>query len=168
MKKSIILAVMLPFVLSSCISIGNKKIKDLETKVEQLQKDVAELQQANRTNPQQQCDMDSTKVIFNTNTLKQEKSEVLESANSINVDKQQAIKAIKYCLKMYQPSLKYTAIRATKKPNKTVDVIIDYYWHGSTEHTYYNVSLYENGEFKINDINGLEGEFPHDDKFSME
>ena len=76
--------------------------------------------------------------------------------------------AIKYCLKMYVPDLNYTNIRSVPQSNGTVDVIIDYHYLGSTEHTYYIVTIYSNKEFKVNSCYGLEGNFPHNSKMVIQ
>ena len=68
---------------------------------------------------------------------------------------------------MYVPDLKYTNIRSVPKSDGTVDVIIDYKWVGSEEHTYYNVTVYSNNEFKVNSCYGLKGIFPHDGKMMI-
>ncbi len=81
---------------------------------------------------------------------------------------QTAVEAIKYCLKMYVPDLNYTNIRSVPQSNGTVDVIIDYHYLGSTEHTYYNVTIYSNKEFKVNSCYGLEGNFPHNSKMVIQ
>ena len=80
---------------------------------------------------------------------------------------QLAVEAIKYCLKMYVPELNYTNIRSVPKSDGTIDVIIDYTLIGSVEHTYYNVTVYPNNEFKVNSCRGLEGTFPYNSKFSI-
>ena len=160
MKKIAILLSALAFVSASCIYTNdNSDVKELREKVDQLQKDVAELQEVNGITPSRQVERSGK-------TSESEESK--KTVKSGKPDKEQAIEAIKYCLKMYQPSLKYTGIRCVEKPNGTLDVIIDYDWCGIASNTYYNVSMYGDGKFKVNSIDGVEGQFPHEDKFSIE
>lgn len=80
---------------------------------------------------------------------------------------QRAIDAIKYCLRMYKSELKYDKITSVPKSDGTVDVIIDYKFLGDIQHTYYNVSVYSNGECRVNSISGFyEACFPYGDKFT--
>ena len=63
---------------------------------------------------------------------------------------------------MDMPDLKYSAMRAVTKNNGTVDVIIDYTEYGLSQHTYYNVTVYDSGKYKINSIRGgATGHFPY-------
>ena len=77
------------------------------------------------------------------------------------------MEAIQYCLKMYVPDLKYTNIRSVPQSDGTVDVVIDYDWNGLAEHTYYNVTVFSNKEFKVNSYSGIEGDFPHHSKMML-
>ncbi len=107
-------------------------------------------------------------------------SSKLSDSKKTNGDEQQAVKiskeqtaveAIKYCLKMYVPDLKYTNIRSAPQSDGTVDVIIDYKekYTGSTEHTYYNVTVYSDKEFKVNSCRGYHyGFFPCDSKMMIQ
>lgn len=96
-------------------------------------------------------------------TKSAEKTVETESVKpTVQDNEEKAMESIRYCLKMYVPDLKYSAMRAVTKNNGTVDVIIDYkYVNGDIEHTYYNVSILKNGSYKINSIRGLEGNFPY-------
>lgn len=158
MKKIILLIAIIPFLFSSCDLLDFPDVNELQKQVEQLQKDVAELQKVNGITPNHQ-----------STESKSKNDEVAVSNNNKSglSNEQQAVEAIKYCLKMYKPSLKYKNIRGVEKPNGTVDVIIDYIFCGTQENTYYNVNLYNDGTFKINDIRGVEGNFPHNEKFTM-
>ena len=160
MKKTIFLMALLPFFTAGCVSIWNNDVNELKGQVEQLKKDVAELQRTCGIVPSLQPDEESDK--------KSEKTVEKDTSNTLKTDKQQAIEAIRYCLRMYTPSLKYTAIRGMEKPDGTADVIIDYDKYGSPYHTYYNVSTYEDGQFQVNEIDGLEGQFPHGERFLIE
>lgn len=68
---------------------------------------------------------------------------------------------------MYEPDLKYTNIRSVPQSDGTVDVVIDYKWAGIEEHTYYNVTVYSNNEFKVNSRHGVEGDFPYGSKMMI-
>lgn len=162
MKKIIVLAAIIPFVFASCISFGgsSNEVKELKEQVAQLQKDVAELQKANGIKANHEKIDNSDK---NNRTIIADKADTRTKTN-----KDLAIEAIKYCLKMYKPSLKYTEIRGMEKTDGTIDVIVDYNWHGSSENTYYNVSVYRDGTFRVNSSRGLEGNFPYGDRFSIE
>lgn len=161
MKKNIILLAVLALVCAGCIRINESK--DLQEEVEQLKKDVAELQQAVGIQPVEQTDKSSTESAADKSEPKAEN----QTASVCN--EQKAIQAVEYCLKMYKPDLKYDNIRAVPKSDGTIDVIIDYKWISGIEHTYYNVSIYKSGECRVNDISGFyEGRFPYGDKFSIQ
>lgn len=174
MKKNIILLAALAFVCAGCISINASK--DLQEEVEQLKKDVAELQQAVGIQHVEQADKSSTesaadksepKAEKQTSTAKSEPKAENQAASVSN--EQRAIQAVEYCLKMYKSDLKYDKISSVPKSDGTIDVIIDYKHLGDIRHTYYNVSVYKNGECCVNNISGLYvGDFPHGDKFSIQ
>ena len=84
-------------------------------------------------------------------------------------NEERAVQAIKYCLRMYKSELKYDKISSVPKSDGTIDVIIDYKEYGGVQHTYYNVSVYKNGDCCVNRISGYpSGHFPYGDKFSVE
>lgn len=157
MKKLSILLVVLVVVCAGCILPTGSGVNELEKKVEQLQKDVAELQKANGMKPNNPTPPQSTKKTAE------------KDGETVNQSEQQAMEAVKYCLKKYVSDLKYDKMTSVPKSDGTVDVIIDYKYLGDVMHTYYNVSVYSNGECRINDITGwVDGHFPHGDKFSVQ
>ena len=161
MKKTIILLPLLALVCAGCIYTNdNTDVRDLQEKVEQLQKDVTELQKANGIKPAKN---------ETATTPKQKASNDKESESDNATSKEQkAIEAIEYCLRMYKSELKYDKITSVPKSDGTVDVIIDYKDLGDIRHTYYNVAIYSNGECCIKHISGWpEGNFPCGDKFSV-
>jgi hypothetical protein len=161
MKRTIILLAALAFVCVGCIRINESK--DLQEEVEQLKKDVAELQKNIGIQPVEQTDKGSTESA----AAKSEPKAENQTASVSN--EQRAIQAVEYCLKMYKSELKYDKITSVPKSDGTIDVIIDYKHLGSIEHTYYNVSVFKNGECCVNDISGLYvGRFPYGDKFSIQ
>ena len=170
MKKNIILLAVLALVCAGCIRINESK--DMQEEVEQLKKDVAELQKAVGIQSVEQTEMCSDdksepKGGKQTATVKSEpKAE--NQATSVS-NEQRAIQAIEYCLKMYKSELKYDKISSVPKSDGTIDVIVDYKHLGDIRHTYYNVSVYKNGECCVNRISGwYEANFPYGDKFSIQ
>lgn len=158
MKKVFVLFWVLAFVCSSCIPIESADVKELKKEVAQLQNEVAELQRISGIEPE----VGGSAELATTESTKSDKSSNSESASN---KEQRAIDAINYCLKMYHPDLKCSNIRSVPKSDGTVDVIIDYKWYGEDEHTYYNVSVLPHNEYRVNNIQGLEGHFPYGDEF---
>lgn len=158
MKKIIVLAAIIPFVFTGCFSFGgsSNEVKELKEQVAQLQKDVAELQKANGNSIAHKAEATSDNEV--------------SGKNEANTTKEQkAVEAIKYCLKKYVSDLKYKNITSVPKSDGTVDVIIDFVEYRDTRHTYYNVAVYNNGEYCVKDISGhYAGNFPYGDKFSIE
>lgn len=169
MKKSIFfLSAIVTVLCNSCSFSFSSNQKDLQEQITQLQQEVATLQKINGLTPSYDIKTDSTAFP---------KQSISNSTNgndqqTVKATKEQtAVEAIKYCLKMYLPDLKYTNIRSAPKSDGTVDVIIDFKdkYTGSAEHTYYNVSVYSNNEFKVNSWSGcFEGHFPHDSKMMIQ
>lgn len=161
MKKIAILIPLLALVCAGCIYTNeNTDVKELQEKVEQLQKDVAELQKANGIKPAAKNE--------EATTAKQKDVNASNPADTTSKE-HEAIEAIKYCLRMYKSDLKYDKISSVSKSDGTVDVIIDYKSYGDVRHTYYNVSVYGCGEYCVKDISGFHaGHFPYGDKFRVE
>lgn len=158
MKRTIILAALLPFVLAGCISF-DKENNDLKEQVAQLQKDVSELQEAVGIN--HAGGTAATDSVRNAGGSAKSSDSQSKEQNAVN--------AVKYCLGKYKSDLKYDKITSMPKSDGTVDVIIDYKDCGDTRHTYYNLSVYSNGEFCVEDISGWStGRFPYGDKFFIE
>lgn len=169
MKKLIsLVSVVMVLVCSSCSFSFSSNQKDLQEQINQLQQEVAVLQKMNGLAPSYVINNDSTTKPTQSNSQAKENDDIQTDQPATTGKEQQAIEAIKYCLKMYVPDLKYKAIRSVPKSDGTVDVIIDYVYIGSTEHTYYNVSVYSNNEFKVNRCRGVEGHFPHDSRFKIQ
>ena len=166
MKKTIFFLLTIVTVLCySCSFSFSSDQKDLQEQITQLQQEVATLQKINGLKPSYDIKNDSTASPkqSNSNSTKGDDQQTVKAANE-----QTAIEAIKYCLKMYVPDLKYTNIRSVPQSDGTVDVIIDYkILEDMDEHTYYNVSVYSNNEFKVNSCRGIEGVFPHHSKMMM-
>ena len=164
MKKNIILFAVLALVCAGCFHISDFTNDGLRKEVEQLKKDVAELQKTVGIQPTEQSDTTSCQISADDET--EPKAET--KAAPVN-NEERAVQAIKYCLRMYKSELKYDKISAVPKSDGTTDVIIDYKYIGGIEHTYYNVSVFKNGDCCVNDISGYpSGYFPHGDKFSVE
>ena len=129
-----------------------------------MKKDVAELQKTVGIQPTEQSDTTSCQISADNETEPKAETKAASVSNE-----QRAIQAVEYCLRMYKPDLKYDKIRAVPKSDGTIDVIIDYKYITGIEHTYYNVSVYKNGECCVKNISGCyEGHFPYGDKFSVE
>ena len=163
MKKNIILFAALALVCAGCFNISDFSDSGLRKDVEQLKKDVAELQEAVGIQPTDQSDTTSCQSSADESEPKSE-----TKAAPVN-NEERAVEAIKYCLRMYKSDLKYDKISSVPKSDGTIDVIIDYKCIGGIEHTYYNVSVFKNGDCCVNDISGYpSGHFPYGDKFSVE
>lgn len=169
MKKSILFLSAIVVVAAMCGSCSfslSSDQNDLQKQVEQLQQEVAVLQKMNGLTPSYEINDDtvaSSKPSDSKKTNGDEQQTVKTSSE------QTAVEAIKYCLKMYVPDLKYTNIRSVPKSDGTVDVVIDYHYLGSTEHTYYNVTVYSDKEFKVNSCRGCYyGCFPCDSKMMIQ
>ena len=166
MKKSILLlSVIIAVIGNSCSFSFSSNQKDLQKQINQLQQEVATLQKMNGLTPSYETDDDD---ITHPKPSDSQKTDGDEQQIVKTSREQTAVEAIKYCLKMYVPDLNYTNIRSVPQSNGTVDVIIDYHYLGSTEHTYYNVTIYSNKEFKVNSCYGLEGNFPHNSKMVIQ
>lgn len=166
MKKSILLlSVIIAVIGNSCTFSFSSNQKDLQKQINQLQQEVATLQKMNGLTPSYETADDD---ITHPKPSDSKKTDGDEQQIVKTSREQTAVEAIKYCLKMYVPDLNYTNIRSVPQSNGTVDVIIDYHYLGSTEHTYYNVTIYSNKEFKVNSCYGLEGNFPHNSKMVIQ
>ena len=170
MKKSILLlSVIIAVIGNSCTFSFSSNQKDLQKQINQLQQEVATLQKMNGLTPSYEIS-DDTVTSSKPSGLK--KSNGDEQQQAVKISKEQtAIEAIKYCLKMYVPDLNYTNIRSAPQSDGTVDVIIDYKekYTGSLEHTYYNVTIYSNKEFKVNSCRGWsDGYFPYNSKMMIQ
>lgn len=166
MKKSILLlSVIIAVIGNSCSFSFSSNQKDLQKQINQLQQEVATLQKMNGLTPSYETADDD---ITHPKPSDSKKTDGDEQQIVKTSREQTAVEAIKYCLKMYVPDLNYTNIRSVPQSNGTVDVIIDYHYLGSTEHTYYNVTIYSNKEFKVNSCYGLEGNFPHNSKMVIQ
>ena len=167
-KVFLFVSVVMVFTCNSCSFSFSPNQKELQEQIDQLQQEVAVLQKMNGLTPSYEIKNDSIVSSAPANS-KAKNSDDAQTAPAAKAGKEQlAIDAVKYCLKMYEPDLKYTAIRSVPKSDGTVDVIIDYEYIGSTEHTYYNVSVYSNNEFMVNRCRGLKGFFPHGSKFKIQ
>ncbi|MCR4966149.1 MAG: hypothetical protein K6A41_10915 [Bacteroidales bacterium] len=163
MKKIFLpLIALIALLLNACSFSFNSETKEMKKQIEQLQKDVAELQKKNGITPSYQNTTESS----DKSVSKTEKQDETETA-AVSNKEERAMEAVKYCLKMYEPELEYTNIRTVPLSDGTVDVIIDYLWCGSTSHTYYNVTVYSDNEFRVNSSRGVEGNFPIHEKFSI-
>ena len=160
-----LLSVIIAVIGNSCSFSFSSNQKDLQKQINQLQQEVATLQKMNGLTPSYETS-DDTVASSKPSGLK--KSNGDEQQQAVKISKEQtAMEAIKYCLKMYVPDLKYTNIRSVPQTDGTVDVVIDYEWIGQTEHTYYNVTVYSNKEFKVNSLSGIEGHFPYHSKMML-
>ena len=160
-----LLSVIIAVIGNSCTFSFSSNQKDLQKQINQLQQEVATLQKMNGLTPSYETDDDD---ITHPKPSDSQKTDGDEQQIVKTSREQTAVEAIKYCLKMYVPDLNYTNIRSVPQSNGTVDVIIDYHYLGSTEHTYYNVTIYSNKEFKVNSCYGLEGNFPHNSKMVIQ
>lgn len=168
--KNVILFVSaaLAFTLNSCTFLDTPSQRDLQEQITQLQQEVAVLQAMNGIVPSYEIKNDSIASPTPENSDKAKNDSKKSAKTATEVKEQVAIDAIKYCLKMYEPDLKYTNIRSVPKSDGTVDVIIDYKLYGRLdEHTYYNVTVYSNNEFKVNSRRGLKGDFPYGSKMMI-
>ena len=162
-----LLSVIIAVIGNSCTFSFSSNQKDLQKQINQLQQEVATLQKMNGLTPSYEIS-DDTVTSSKPSGLK--KSNGDEQQQAVKISKEQtAVEAIKYCLKMYVPDLNYTNIRSVPQSNGTVDVIIDYHYLGSTEHTYYNVTVYSDKEFKVNSCRGYHyGYFPYNSKMMIQ
>ena len=160
-----LLSVIIAVIGNSCTFSFSSNQKDLQKQINQLQQEVATLQKMNGLTPSYETADDD---ITHPKPSDSQKTDGDEQQIVKTSREQTAVEAIKYCLKMYVPDLNYTNIRSVPQSNGTVDVIIDYHYLGSTEHTYYNVTIYSNKEFKVNSCYGLEGNFPHNSKMVIQ
>ena len=167
MKKSILLlSVIIAVIGNSCTFSFSSNQKDLQKQINQLQQEVATLQKMNGLTPSYEITDDTIASSKPSDSKKTNGDE----QQAVKISKEQtAVEAIKYCLKMYVPDLKYTNIRSVPQSDGTVDVVIDYHYLGSTEHTYYNVTVYSDKEFKVNSCRGCHyGYFPCDSKMMIQ
>ena len=168
MKKVILfVSAALAFTLNSCTFLDTPSQRDVQAQITQLQQEVAVLQAMNGIVPSYEIKNDSIASPTPENSEKVNNDGKKSAKTATEVKEQAAIDAIKYCLKMYEPDLKYTNIRSVPKSDGTVDVVIDYKWAGIEEHTYYNVTVYSNNEFKVNHYRGIEGDFPYGSKMMI-
>jgi ABC-type multidrug transport system fused ATPase/permease subunit len=180
MKKAIIfVSAVVAFILLYFYLFKTPSKRDLQEQINQLQQEVAALQEMNGLPSSYEIENDSVAATKPSNS-KQEKSKQSASQKTTSDDKstvktaqknneEVAVEAIKYCLKMYVPDLKYTNIRSVPQSDGTVDVVIDYITKYSevVYHTYYNVTVYSNKEFRVNSCSGVEGDFPHHSKMML-
>jgi len=179
MKKTIIfISAVVAFILLYFYLFKTPSKRDLQEQINQLQQEVAALQEMNGLPSSYEIENDSV-AATKPSSSKQEKSKqpASQKTNSENKstiktaqksNEEVAVEAIQYCLKMYVPDLKYTNIRSVPKSDGTVDVVIDYKLYGElNKHTYYNVTVYSNKEFKVNSCRGIEGDFPHNSKMML-
>lgn len=166
MKKIFLtILVVITTTFTSCITVAEDS-KELEKKVQQLEKDVAELQKAVGVTPSSDTLATSKKQKNSEQQSPSEESKKSAQENTKSVETQ-AIEAVKYCLKMYCPKDTYNDIRSVPKSDGTIDVVVDFKSSIGFKTTTYNVSVYKGNEYKINEIAGLYGYFPHREKFPM-
>lgn len=166
--KNVILfvSVALAFTLNSCTFLDTPSQRDLQEQITQLQQEVAALQEMNGLPSSYQFhnDADASPKPSESNETNGDGQQTVKSSAE-----QTAVEAIKYCLKMYVPDFKYNNIRSVPQSDGTVDVVVDYKSkYSEVEHTYYNVSVYSNNEFKVNYTRGLEGNFPYNSKMMIQ
>lgn len=163
MKKAIIILSAVVAIL--CFySLLNKH--DMQGQITQLQQEVAALQKMNGIVPSYEISNDTidSPMPSESNKTNNDGQQPVKSSAE-----QTAVEAIKYCLKMYVPDFKYNNIRSVPQSDGTVDVVVDYKSkYSEVEHTYYNVSVYSNNEFKVNYTRGLEGNFPYNSKMMIQ
>ncbi len=179
MKKTIIfISALVAFILLYFYLFKVPSKRELQEQINQLQQEVAALQEMNGL--PSSYDTNSVAPSKPSNS-KQEKSTppASKKTNSDNKstvktaqknNEEVAVEAIKYCLKMYVPDLKYTNIRSVPQSDGTVDVIIDFKekYTGNATHTYYNVTVYSNKEFRVNSWRGdSDGDFPYGSKMML-
>ena len=163
-----LLSVIIAVIGNSCSFSFSSNQKDLQKQINQLQQEVATLQKMNGLTPSYEITDDT---IASSKPSDSKKTNDDEQQTLKTSREQTAVEAIKYCLKMYVPDLKYTNIRSAPQSDGTVDVIIDYHekYTGSLEHTYYNVTIYSNKEFKVNSCRGWsDGYFPYNSKMVIQ
>lgn len=151
-------------ICNSCSFSFSPNQKDLQEQITQLQQEVATLQKINGLAPSYEI---KDNHIVAPKPSDSNKTDSNDQQTVKTAKEQTALEAIKYCLEMYVPDLKYTNIRSVPQSDGSIDVIIDYDLYGSTGHTYYNVTVYSNKEFKVNRCRGLEGNFPYDSKMML-
>lgn len=159
-KPIIILSAVVAFL---CIYCWLNK-RETQRQITQLQQEVTALQEMNGLPSSYEMTDDAStlsKPVESSKTNDNKQQTVKSSAEKT------AVEAIQYCLKMYVPDLKYTNIRSVPQSDGTVDVVIDYDSNGLAEHTYYNVTVFSNKEFKVNSYSGIEGDFPHHSKMML-
>lgn len=178
MKKTIIfISALVAFILLYFYLFKVPSKRELQEQINQLQQEVAALQEMNGLPSSYETDsVVATKPSYSKQEKsKQSASKKTNSDNKSTVktakknNEEVAVEAIKYCLKMYVPDLKYTNIRSVPQSDGTVDVVIDYITKYSevVYHTYYNVTVYSNKEFRVNSCSGVEGDFPHHSKMML-
>ena len=172
MKKIILLSSVFAVLLcNSCTFSYTSDQKDLQKQITQLQQEVAALQKLNGLTPSYDIMSDSISFPVSSNSNKTD-GDGNKAVKKPQMGKEEtAVEAIKYCLKMYVPDLKYSNIRSVPQSDGTIDVIIDFKekYTGNTEHTYYNVSVYSNNEFRVNSCRGgHEGYFPYNSKMMIQ
>lgn len=169
MKKPILLlSVIIAIIGNSCTFSFSSNQKDLQKQINQLQQEVATLQKMNGLTPSYETADDD---ITHPKPSDSKKTDGDEQQIVKTSREQTAVEAIKYCLKMYVPDLKYTNIRSAPQSDGTVDVVIDYRtkYTNEVEHTYYNVTVYSDKEFKVNSCRGWpDGYFPYDSKMMIQ
>ena len=161
MKKTIIvLSAVVAFMCIYCLL--NKR--NMQRQITQLQQEVTALQEMNGLPSSYEMTDDASTLPKPVESNKSN-GDGQQTANSFA--EKTAVEAIKYCLKMYVPDLKYTNIRSVPQTDGTLDVVIDYEWCGETKHTYYNVTVYSNKEFEVNSCSGVEGHFPYHSRMML-
>jgi hypothetical protein len=155
MKTLIYTCIAVTFLCVGCVNFSHSEDKELKEQVAQLQKEVDELKKENAT--------------FSHNNSSDETVGISDSTNTTSQKEQLAIKAIKYCLSKYcsNSEYKYGKINTVVKSDGTIDVIVDYTFGSLKRQAYYNVSVYSEKEFCINDRTGGDS-FPYGDKFIIQ
>lgn len=133
---------------SSC---NNAKTNDLLIKQQFKIDSLTELaNNLSMQNNEANLKIDSLEKVNHKNKIKNDATASNKQTGSEN----DAIAAIIYQLEMYHPDVKYTNIRAVKKTDGTIDVIVDIP-DVFNSHKYYNVSTFSNGTYRINDEWGI-------------
>ena len=155
MKTIYYIFIAVTFLCVSCLNFSHSEDKELKEQVAQLQKEVDELKMEKATSSQ--------------NNSSDELGGISDSTNTISAKEQLAVKAIKYCLSKYcsNSEYKYGKINTVVKSDGTIDVIVDYTFGSLKRQAYYNVSVYSEKEFCINDRTGGDI-FPYGDKFIIQ
>ena len=155
MKTIYYIFIAVTFLCVSCLNFSHSEDKELKEQVAQLQKEVDELKME--------------KATFSQNNSSDETGGVSDSTNTTSTKEQLAVKAIQYCLSKYcsNSEYKYGKINTVVKSDGTIDVIVDYTHFGIKDQAYYNVSVYSEKEFCINDRTGGDI-FPYGDKFIIQ